>query len=441
MKPRYFLCLLALLLAWPQPAASFCGFYVASGDAKLFNKASQVVLARDGDRTVITMASDFQGDVKQFAVVVPVPKVLEKSQIHVGDQATINHLDAFSAPRLVEYFDQSPCMMADNMALKSEKLSGIVMGQVGASRARANSLGVTIEAQYTVGEYDILILSATQSSGLEQWLTDNGYRVPAGASRVLATYLKQGMKFFVAKVNLAEQEKLGFRYLRPLQMAFTTAKFMLPIRLGMVNSTGPQELFVYAITRKGRVECVNYRTVKLPSDAEVPEFVKEDFKHFYRDLFSHQVAKQQEPLVFTEYCWDMRWCDPCAAQPLSNDELRQLGAYWADDQSGAAQVFLTRLHVRYDRARFPEDLAFQVTSDNQNFQGRYIVRHEWKGTEDCAGADAYRASLRERRQKQAETLADLTGWPVSDMRRRMSVGEDWSVAGDHQRWWERMWVK
>jgi hypothetical protein len=36
---------------------------------------------------------------------------------------------------------------------------------------------------------------------------------------VLASYLKQGMKFFVARVNLAEQSRLGFTYLRPLQMA------------------------------------------------------------------------------------------------------------------------------------------------------------------------------------------------------------------------------
>ena len=54
------------------------------------------------------------------------------------------------------------------------------------SRASATSLGVTIEAKYTVGEYDILILSAQQSTGLETWLRENGYRIPAGASAILA---------------------------------------------------------------------------------------------------------------------------------------------------------------------------------------------------------------------------------------------------------------
>ena len=124
--------------------------------------------------------------------------------------------------------------------------------------------GVTIEAQYTVGEYDILILSAKESGGLELWLRENGYRIPNGASRVLGSYIRQNMRFFVARVNLAEQAKTGYTYLRPLQVSYTSPKFMLPIRLGTVNADGPQELFVYALTKTGRIETTNYRTGRLP---------------------------------------------------------------------------------------------------------------------------------------------------------------------------------
>src|SRR5262249_27769443 len=53
----------AFVIALAAPRAfAFCGFYVAKGDAKLFNHASQVAIVRDGDRTVMTMANDFQGD-------------------------------------------------------------------------------------------------------------------------------------------------------------------------------------------------------------------------------------------------------------------------------------------------------------------------------------------------------------------------------------------
>jgi len=61
------------------------------------------------------------------------------------------------------------------------------MAMAPAAAARAEALGVRIEASYTVGEYDILILSAQQSDGLETWLTENGYKLPAGASRISIT--------------------------------------------------------------------------------------------------------------------------------------------------------------------------------------------------------------------------------------------------------------
>ncbi len=107
--PLFSTLIAASLLALATPAHAFCGFYVATGDMRIYNHASKVVLARDGDRTVITMSSDFRGDPKKFAVVVPVPVVLQKGQVHVGDSMAVTHLDDFSVPRLVEYTDPNPC--------------------------------------------------------------------------------------------------------------------------------------------------------------------------------------------------------------------------------------------------------------------------------------------------------------------------------------------
>ena len=100
---------LLALAALAGPAWAFCGFYVAQADAKLFNKSSKVVLARDGEKTAITMANDYQGDAKEFAVVIPVSSFIERKQIGVVDMPTIDHLDTFTAPRLVEYHDDDPC--------------------------------------------------------------------------------------------------------------------------------------------------------------------------------------------------------------------------------------------------------------------------------------------------------------------------------------------
>ncbi|MFI5372417.1 MAG: DUF2330 domain-containing protein, partial [Candidatus Eisenbacteria bacterium] len=287
MRPRW-IPLLALALLTPSAAYSFCGFYVASGDAKLFNHASQVVLVHDGDRVVLTMANDFRGDPQKFALVVPVPTVLEKGQIRVGDEGWVERLNAFSAPRLVEYFDPDPCPAARDTAVALEMRKSAAQAVGAPVLVGRNESTVRVEARYQIGEYDIVILSATQSDGLARWLADNGYRVPPAAARVLDAYIKQGLKFFVARVDLAAQQKLGFQYLRPLQIAYESPRFMLPIRLGMVNGEGSQELFVYAITRRGRVECTNYRNLKLPADAEIPEYVQKDFPRFYTAMFDRQ---------------------------------------------------------------------------------------------------------------------------------------------------------
>ncbi len=418
---------------------AFCGFYVAKADAKLFNEASQVVLVRDGDRTVITIASDYRGEPSEFAMVIPVPTFIERSQIHVADPEVVAHLDAYSAPRLVEYHDPDPCAPqygVDWFAMATRAQPSPMTSE------RNRALGVTVEAAYTVGEYDILILAAKESAGLLTWLRENGYRIPDGAEAVLSGYLKQGMRFFVAKVNLGEQEKLGLQKLRPIQVAYESRKFMLPIRLGMVNANGPQELFIYTLTRKGRVETTNYRTVRLPSGDELPPYVENEFGAFYKAMFGQQVAEHDGRAVFLEYAWDMGWCDPCAADPLTPEELRELGVFWigtrkASPSRGMARdVFVTRLHLRYDADHFPEDLTFQETGDRSNFQGRYILRQAFTGEMTCEAAADYKQELAERRAKEAQTLARLTGWDLDRIREKTAMV---SAPQDESPWWTRLW--
>jgi hypothetical protein len=420
---------LLALAALAGPAWAFCGFYVAQADAKLFNKSSKVVLARDGQKTAITMANDYQGDVKEFAVVIPVPTFIERKQIGVVDMPTIDHLDAFTAPRLVEYHDDDPCAPRQPMPVAMAR-SGFSPHLLAYADASGRYRGVTIEATYDVGEYDVSILSARESEGLVNWLTDNGYRIPAGAEAVLGSYIKQNMRFFVAKVNLDRMNLIGAGYLRPLQVRYDTAKFMLPLRLGTVNANGPQDLIIYALTRNGRVETTNYRTVKLPTDVDVPLYVKDEFGKFYKALFERAVARENMRAVFVEYAWDMGWCDPCAAKPMTFKELVELGARWVETDedvpfglrgAGGAGAFVTRLHVRYDAAHFPEDLAFMETHDRENFQGRYVLRHPWRGNATCPAADAYRASLQARFRLQAHNLSFLTGWDAKDIATRMEA--------------------
>lgn len=450
---KFFRLLTSLLLAivavlcFTPAAWAFCGFYVAKADTKLYNKASQVVIARDGDRTVLTMANDFQGKVKDFAMVVPVPTVLQKEQVRVTEPKIIERLDAFSAPRLVEYFDPDPCA-----PIERDNLSRAVpapAGRMETGSARSDrTLGVTVEARFNVGEYDILILSAKESGGLETWLKRNGYKIPRGAKQLLKPYIRSSMKFFVAKVNLEKFEQSGYQFLRPLQISYQSPKFMLPIRLGMINATTEQDLIIYILSPQGQAEITNYRTVKIPSDANVPLFVKDKFGEFYKSLFQTVYTKEDRKVGFLEYAWDMGSCDPCSADPLTQEELKQAGVFWLDDNSGSnapvppsfrrsfprSSVFISRLHVRYTRDKFPEDLIFQQTANSESFQGRYVLQHPFQGELKCQAGIEYKRSLPKRFEQEAQTLAKLTNWNIQDIRNKMKL----SVGNLTYSWWDNL---
>ena len=428
----------AILFFGIKPALAFCGFYVAKADSSLYNQASQVIIARDKNRTVLTMSNDYQGDVKDFAMVVPVPVVLKEEQVHVNEPKILTRLDAFSAPRLVEYFDPDPC--EDRIVRLTQPESfNFESGDSPIQRKAAADLGVTVEEQFSVGEYDIVILSAKESDGLETWLIQNNYKITQGAKELLQPYIRQNLKFFVAKVNLEEYDNSGFEKLRPISIAYESPKFMLPIRLGMMNASGDQDLIVYLLSPQGQVELTNYRTVKVPSNKEVPEFVQQEFKDFYTAMFQNSYEQENKQVAFLEYAWDMSTCDPCSAEPLNREELKEAGVFWLDRDNrnsrwGSNNVFITRLHIRYTRDKFPEDLKFQSTSDRSNFQGRYIIRHPFEGELTCDAGKEYQQMVRDRQEAEAKTLANLTGWSRENIRDRINF-----IEAEPVQWWENLW--
>jgi len=402
-------------------AQAFCGFYVAKADATLFNHRSQVILVRDGNRTVITMSNDFKGDVRDFAMVVPVPVVLGRNDIRVVNPSLFSMLDSYSAPRMVEYWDAEPCQRYElyDEGVSLDMLNSVASSEAMISMSREDKkYKVTVEARYDVEEYDVLLLSAKESNGLKQWLIHNGYKIPEAAEGVLEPYIKNGMKFFVVKVDMDEIADRNSDYLRPLQIEFESERFMLPIRLGMANADGDQDMLVYAFTRQGRIECTNYRTVKLPTDRNIPSFVKSknQFGEFYKDLFAKAHEREGRNSVFLEYAWNVTpnfgmKCDPCVGPPPMYQEFVDAGAKWINpSNAGASPIFFTRLHVRYARDEFPQDLFFQVTPNSEQFQGRYIVNNAATGDMSCSGGQNYLQDLEMRRKREVDELAALTGW-------------------------------
>ncbi|MFN0030727.1 MAG: DUF2330 domain-containing protein [Flavobacteriales bacterium] len=400
-----------------KSSLAFCGFYVAKADASLFNNKSEVIMVRDGKRNVITMSSDFKGNMRDFAMVVPVPTVLAEKDIRVVKRNIFQTLNDYSAPRLVEYYDYNPCQRfeldAVMLGVETTSMRSASMEEKSVMVTK-DDYKVTIEAQYQIGEYDILILSAKESVGLKLWLTDNGYKIPQKAEEVLEPYIKSNMKFFVVKVNLEKMPKAE-EYLSPIQIEFEHDKFMLPLRLGMANSQGSQDMIVYAFTRQGRVECTNYRTVKMPTDRNIPLFLKPEFGNFYKSLFEKQYLNEGRNAVFLEYAWNVSpyvtvKCDPCVGAPPVNQDFVNAGIWWLNDANVQQSVFFTRLHVRYTRDKFPADLQFQVTPNNEHYQCRYVLTNPANGEFDCDEGQVYLNTLYERRKKEIDEMYALASW-------------------------------
>lgn len=413
MRPLPRLLFAAALSLIAPAAQAFCGFYVARADGELFNKASMVVYTRVNDTSVITMSSDYRGDPAEFAMIVPTPKVLDRSQVTTVPSATVAHLDRYTAPRLVEYFEEDPCaqMLYEEAPVVAEAFDDGTSRKERREGARA--LGVKIEREFAVGSYDIQMLSARQSDGLAEFLRGEGYKLPEGAEAALAGYITMGMKFFVAKVNLSRHSAKAAQELEPLQLTFRSKDFMLPIQLGKLNGDGPQDLIVLALNRKGRTVLTNYTTKEIPSDVNVPIFVGQVFPQFYRAMFDKAAGQNG---AFLEYAWDMSWCDPCADDPLSHAEFRQLGVNWVKKSEAATpNVFVTRLHIRYSQSGFFEDLKFAVTEDRENFQGRYVMNHPFKGEITCEEGKTYVSETRTRIKEEAALLRKLTGWSAANI--------------------------
>jgi hypothetical protein len=407
--------LLATLAAsTPQTARAFCGFYVSGADAKLTNNATQVVLMRDGTRTVIAMENGYQGPPQDFAMVVPVPVVLHKENAKTLPRAVFDHVDQLTAPRLVEYWEQDPCMPPIE-AYPAPPSVAVQLASV-EEVSRAAPPRVKIEAQFQVGEYDVVVLSATDSSALDQWLRDNKYQIPAGAEPYLRPYVEIGMKFFVAKVDVKKVrfERIGNgpeqAVLSPLRFHYDSDAFSLPVRLGLINSSGTQDIVVTIFARGQRYEVANYDNVAIPTNLDVSDSARTAFPSFYAMLFDDVVAKHPHAVV-TEYAWQATSCDPCPTPPVDADDLATLGADVLPSVGGEppagweSDFVVTRLHARYSKDALGDDLFFrpapaivggrEYSLDGKgveqgarpdsvnNFQARYVIRHPWTGPVAC----------------------------------------------------------
>lgn len=352
---------LMLLSGLTAPADAFCGHYVGQAGAELYNNASQVGIVRQGTRTTLTLVNDYQGDLSSFALLIPVPAVLGADDVRVVEPDLIQKAELYSAPRLVTY-------SCDDWRGGDSGLDQADTGAEGGGPGTDGSAtGVTVEAEFSAGEYDIVILNASESNGLLTWLDGNGYAVDATAEALLQTYIDQGAYFFAAKVDL-EELPADASYLSPLQFGYPSDAFMLPVRLGTASANGTQDLIVYALSDNGQVHVSNYPQVEIESDCMVDtEAVEGGLGGFYVEMLDASLEGQDRAGWTLEYGWSPAGCDPCSGDPLTQEDLEGLG--WQGDANDA---YFSRLHMRYTPDQIDQDLVLYASGLGGTHQQRYI---------------------------------------------------------------------
>ena len=200
--------LFLISLLGSSPAAAFCGTFVGGVGSEFYNSYSQAAMVRSGQQTTLTVQNDVLGEFSDFALVMPVTQVLPETAIKVIDPSVFDSIDTYSMPRLVSY-------TCDDFEDQSD--TGWAFDS--ANDGPPSEPNVSVEAQYIVGEYEVVILSASESEGLFDWLNGNGYQVPGQSIPLLQEYIDSGQFFLAAKVSDSAGIESG-DLLSPLQLTY-----------------------------------------------------------------------------------------------------------------------------------------------------------------------------------------------------------------------------
>jgi hypothetical protein len=306
--------------------------------------------------------------------------------------------------------------VARSLTLKDSTLFTLTCANAAGRAVKQAQINVvTIEAKFDVAEYQILILSAKEATGLEQWLKLNNYKIPDDASPLLRPYIEAGSKFFVARVDPKKVQMVDGRVaLSPLRFHYDSEEFSLPIRLGLANSSGKQDLIVNILSPDRRYEVANYKNVMIPTNFDVRPGVRDRFGEFYAALFDKTIEANPGAVV-TEYAWTAlpttqrggrgAKCDPCPPVIPEDADMITLGGDIIGGPIRQGGYVLTRLHARYGKKDMKDDLRFREAkpitggrevygktgieysaqpSSQNNFQARYVIRHWWTGPIKCA---------------------------------------------------------
>jgi hypothetical protein len=322
---------LALACLTAAPDASALNGFFAGKAGPIKSYTTQVAVMKRGNATGVSVMPDFEGPLEPFAIVLIVPSDVTVDRVVTLKREFIDRLDALSAPRFHEFWEQDPCEPGPpqqewERVLKVEGGGFLGGGSITSGKKVAKELFVDVKAKRKDGEYTFSLLPAGQD--VVGWLSGKGYKAPDGAAAAMQPYISAGNRVVVAEVDPKRIELIGAdrAQLSPIRFVTEQPFDTLIVKPSQLNSPGKQELVIYVLDPDARYETKNYKSMFPPTNIEVDFAIKERMGEFYAALMD--IMAQKFPNTFlSEFAWPSSGCgQPCATEPIMVHELLSLGA-------------------------------------------------------------------------------------------------------------------
>ncbi len=318
-----------------------------------YNPASALFVTREGTRTVLTMEVVYSGPPVELSMLIPVPTSIERDHVRTVTGSLFRNLDRRTSPRVRHVW---PACRRMRRPMPTRAASADGMGGGGTSAEplmRIEELGVDIEDEWEVDEYDITLLGADESTGLLTFLRQRGLDLKENAIPVLRAYIETDHRFVLARVDPSRATVLEDKMmLSPIQLEYDSEELRVPVRLGTLNSPGEQELLLYVLSDQGRFEVANRPNVTAPTDLRMRSDVRGGVAEVYKSL-TDEIFRQTPGAAITEFAHTL-------GSRVGRQQVRQLGI--AAERVAGQTWTLTRIRHRYG-IQLDDDLTLRPAAE------------------------------------------------------------------------------
>ena len=215
------IAVLFLLSAMATPVLADGGFFVIAPYLDVYQSAQRAVILYGNSTQHLILSIRFEGDVEEFAWVIPVPN---KPEIAVSDSELFWELSDLTIRAIPKAF-------------------------FGCAAAPSPD-GVDVIQEQVVGPYATAILSAGDPTALVDWLNANGYFFPEDGQEIISEYIEKEWYFVATRINSVAEDTgdaLAEGSIEPIVLSFASDEIVYPLRITSLSATSPEVLlYVFA---------------------------------------------------------------------------------------------------------------------------------------------------------------------------------------------------